>query len=251
MKSIIKWQQLFIIEFIKIRRSQALLMTLLCPLFVVILQLGLVIENKGQVVADKGWGWYWLGAINLWYMFMLPLYIALITMLLNAIEHKDCGWRYMATMPVTQAQIFTVKAFVGWLFVLGACLMMYLLTSLSILFMTLIGFTGNGDFDSPFFEHLLNIAISCLPILIIGHIVSWRWKNVVVPLGLGIMMTIGALTLVRSDEYWRFYPWTYHMISAMVTDQAIINEALYLSIAVALVSFVIGLLWLGRREVTV
>jgi len=166
--------KLFLVELIKIKRSQALLMTLLCPLSVVLLQLMIVVEGAGEKISQKGWEMYWLGATSLWYMLMLPLYIALITTLINAIEHKNSGWRYMATMPIPQWKLFIVKAFIAWLFVILASIVMYFLTGLSISLMMLIGYQGKDAFESPFLYHLLSIGITCLPILLIGHVVSWR-----------------------------------------------------------------------------
>lgn len=244
-----KFYNLLVVELTKIKRSQALLMTLLCPLSVVLLQLMVVIEGGGRQIAEKGWQQYWLGATSLWYMLMLPLFIALITTLINAIEHKHSGWRYMASMPVQQWQLFVAKLVIAWLFVILASIVMYCLTGVSISFMMLLGYQGEQAFESPFLAHLLSIAITCLPILVIGHVVSWRWKNVVVPLGLGIVMTMGAMTLVRSEQYWRFDPWTYHMTSTMVQDMAVKAEAEQLSVIVAAIALLIGIFWLGRREV--
>ena len=241
--------KLFLVELIKIKRSQALLMTLLCPLSVVLLQLMIVVEGAGEKISEKGWEMYWLGATSLWYMLMLPLYIALITTLINAIEHKNSGWRYMATMPTPQWKLFIVKAFVAWLFVILASIVMYFLTGLSISFMMLIGYQGNDAFESPFLYHLLSISITCLPILLIGHVVSWRWKNVVIPLGVGIVMTMSAMTLVNSEQYWRYDPWTYHMTSTMVKNALVQAEAKTLSLLLGGVVFIFGAVWLGRREV--
>jgi len=237
------------IEFLKLKRSQILLMTLLCPLSVVVLQFLMVIENSGQAITDKGWGMYWMGAISLWYMFMLPLYISLVTMLMNAVEHKNSTWRLMASMPIPQWQLYLTKGLVSWLFVFFSSIVMYGLTSLSIFIMTLIGYEGQDSFSSPFLLHLAKVMLTSLPIVLIGHMVSWRWKSVIAPLALGVVMTMTAMTLANSAEYWMFNPWTYNLIATLVNDGKSVIDALTYSAILSVILLMGSTLWLGRKEV--
>lgn len=239
---------LFAIEFTKLKRSQALLMTLLCPLSVVGLQFLIVVEGGGKAIVEKGWESYWYGAISLWYMLMLPLYVALITTLINAIEHKHNGWRFMATLPIKQWQLFVVKGLISWLFVLFASVLMYVLTSASIVVMTLIGYQAEMSFTSPFLSHLLKVMVAALPIIVIGHVISWRVKNIILPLAIGVIMTIVATTIARS-EYWPYDPWTYHLAATLVSKEGASLQALVLGGALGLSIFVVSAWLLGKREV--
>ena len=239
---------LFAVECTKLTRSQALLMTLLCPLSIVGLQFLVVVNNGGKMVSEKGWESYWLGTISLWYMLMLPLYIALITSLINAIEHKHNGWRLMATMPIKQWQLFIVKALVAWLFVMLASMLMYVLTSASIVLMTLIGYQAEASFASPFLSHLSKVMIAVLPIIMIGHLISWRVKNIILPLAVGVIMTIVATTVV-SSKYWLYDPWTYHLVATLVTQEGATTKALVLGGTFGAIILTIGAWLLGKREV--
>ena len=152
--------QLLICELLKLKRSQVLLMTMLCPLAVVLLQMLIAIDDGGKTIEEKGWSMYWHGTISLWYMFVLPLYAALITTLINGLEHKYAGWRIMAMFPVKQWQLFLVKGLVAWLFILLATLVMYLFANLSIIILTLSGIENSDKFVSPFLAHLSRVFIA-------------------------------------------------------------------------------------------
>ena len=98
----------------------ALLMMFLSPMMVLIVNLLLVLNNEGKMVTEKGWSMYWLQNYAMWGYFMMPLYIALITALLNGIEHRSNGWRYMMSLPVNQKKLFLAKLFLAWFYLIGA-----------------------------------------------------------------------------------------------------------------------------------
>ncbi|MBT1452131.1 ABC transporter permease [Glaciecola sp. XM2] len=239
---------LIAIEFTKLKRSQALLMTLLCPLSVVGLQFLMVVEGGGKFVSDKGWDTYWYGAMSLWYMLMFPLYVALITSLVNGIEHKQDGWRFMATLPIKQWQVFVVKGLVSWLFVFIASVLMYLFTSASIVLMMLIGYDAEVSFTSPFLLHLTKAMVAALPIITLGHVISWRIKNIILPLALGVIMTIIASTVARS-KYWVYDPWTYHIAATLNPREELNFQAIALGAVLGLSIFVLSAWLLNKREV--
>jgi hypothetical protein len=236
-------------EMLKLKRSQVLLMTLLCPLAVVGLQFLIALDNGGKMITEKGWGMYWSGTVSLWYMLMLPLYVALITTLINGLEHKYAGWRVMATMPIKQWQLFVAKALLAWLFVILASIVMYALTSASIFGLTLVGFDSQDAFSSPFFENLARVMFAIIPIVLIGHIVSWRTKNIVLPLALGVVMTITGVKAVNSEKYWIFDPWTYHLTSTMVSNPDVQQTAIITAVSLGAVLLIGGATWLNRREI--
>lgn len=240
---------MFLTEITKLKRSQALLMTLLCPLSVVLLQMLIMLENGGKQIAENGWGMYWMGTISLWYMLMLPLFIALITTLVNATEHKNNGWRLMAIQPVALWQCFLVKAAISWLFIVLGSLIMYGLTSLSIAAMLLIGYQGGDAFSSPFLNHLGSVLLASLPIVAIGHLVSWRVKNVVLPLAIGVICTIAALKMSNSAQYWPFNPWTYPVTSTLVADSDTNAFSRGLGSALGVLILIAGAAYIARREV--
>ncbi|QNB00381.1 ABC transporter permease subunit [Massilia sp. Se16.2.3] len=101
---------LFRLEAMKARRSLALLMMLACPLMVVLLNTGMLLRQVGaDGVPPRAWEGFWLGNQALWCYFMLPLYLALCTALVNGVEHRQHGWRLMLTLPVGARQLYLAK----------------------------------------------------------------------------------------------------------------------------------------------
>ncbi|GLR73008.1 ABC transporter permease [Agaribacter marinus] len=240
--------KLLLIELTKLKRSQALLMTFLCPLSIVGLQFLMVLERGGRVVAEKGWISYWYGVTNLWYMLMLPLFVALITTLINATEHRSNGWRFMATMPVKRWQLFVVKAFISWLCIGFAVALMYLFASASILCLILIGYEATTPFSAPFVFDLPKVMLSIVPIVVIGHIVSWLFSSIVLPLVIGITMTVIAVTVANST-YWLYDPWTYHLAVTLFSYDDSSNLASIWGGVFGLTLLSVGATILNKRDI--
>ncbi|WP_448563617.1 ABC transporter permease [Thalassotalea ganghwensis] len=236
-------------EALKLKGSHVLMMTFLCPLAVVLLQMLVTLDNGGKAIKEQGWSMYWQGTTTLWYMVMLPLYVALITTLINGLEHKYAGWRVMATLPIKQWQLFITKGLLAWLFVLLGSLSMYGLTIISIYGMTLAGISSEQAFHSPFLEHLGRVLTAILPIIAIGHLLSWLTKNIIAPLAVGVIMTMTALKAVNSSKYWIYDPWTYHVISTMVSDPQVQQQAMFIGALLGGIVILVGALGVNRREI--
>lgn len=241
--------KLLALELLKVRRSLALLMMFAIALMVVALNiLMLVKQHQLAAIGPAHWLRLWQNSIGLWCYFMMPLYIALITGLLNGQEHRNHTWRLMLTLPVTQLQLFTVKAVLAWLFVCGATLILGAGTALSMLVVGAAGASMEGAFAFPVLAALAKITLGCLPVLVIQHAVSWRFQNIVAPLAVGVVATMG-ITQVGSSSYWVWYPWTYATMAVMGSEAARQQQAMALAAAVAAMLFVLSAAWLARREV--
>ena len=178
---------------------------------------------------------------------MLPLYIALVTGLLNGHEHKNQTWRLMLTLPISQRQLYVAKAVLAWLFVLGAKAVLVGGTSLAIGLLGLAGAPLKGAFVAPMLVMLSKISLACIPVLLIQHAVSWRLRNLVLPLAIGVIATMG-ITQIGSSEHWAWYPWTYPLMAANGSDPAVQSHALLLAAGVGAPLFALTALVLGARE---
>lgn len=238
---------LLYIEFLKIRRSLALWMTLACPLLVVLLNTGILLKN-GNVVGKIGlWQGFWLGNFALWCYFMLPLYIALITGLLNGHEHKHQTWRLMLTQPISTRQLYTAKAMLAGLMVLGACVSLVLLIGLAMALLGMAAYPLNGALDYPFVVTLFKVWLASLPVIMIQHYVSWRFPNIVAPLALGVGATMGIIQLA-SSRHWPYFPWTYSLMAGNGSNPERQMLALQLGLGLAVLIFGISLYWSGKQE---
>ncbi len=237
------------IELIKTKRSLALLMMFLSPLMVLLVNMLLLLNNEGKMIAEKGWSLFWLQNYAMWGYFMMPLYIALITALLNGIEHRSNGWRFMMSMPIKQSELFLAKLVLAWLYLVGASLVLFISVYISIICLDMAGINGTDMLSFEASQSLLYAVISCMGILTIQHIVSWRWKNIVAPLGLGVVATM-SITQFSSSKYWHFNPWTYTLMTTNGSDQSMQNLAIIYSLNTAVLLTVIAMYWLGKREIS-
>ena len=242
-------RKLLAVELLKIRRSLALLMMFAIPAMVVLLNFAMLVKRHdiGQI-DTKQWFFYWNGIIGMWSYFMLPLYIALITGLLNGHEHKNQTWRLMLTLPVSQLQLFVVKGILAWLFVIASTLVLIALTLISVAGLGLGGASLAGAFPLELLTMLGKVALTCLPVLVIQHAVSWRIQNLVLPLAVGVIATM-AVQQIGSSTYWVWYPWSYPVMAMMGSNGAMQQQAMLLAglVGVALMGACAALL--GRREV--
>lgn len=241
--------KLFQIELLKIRRSLALLMLLACPAMVVVLMFGVTLRQTAAIdFNEKTWFIVWQSSTAIWCYFMLPLYIALITGLLNGNEHKNQTWRLMLALPISLRQLFFVKALLAWSFIVAANLLLAIYISLVVLALGVLGYPMQGAFEFPIWYTVLNVSLACLPILIIQHAISWRFSNIVFPLAVGVIATMGIVQL-GSSEYWVYYPWSYILMVANGSSQDMQQQALWSAVGLGTVLFAITSYWLGKREV--
>jgi len=236
------------LELLKLRRSLPLFMMFACPLLVVLLSSGMILKSgKGPQVGF--WVGFWHGNLALWSYFMLPLYIALVTTLLNGNEHKNQTWRLLFTLPVTRRQIYLAKAALAWGSVVGANVVLVLFAAgAAAIIMQLRPDAGTG-FDVPVLPALAKISLSCLPVVLIQHALSWHVTNVVVPLGVGVCATMGILQLSNTN-YWLYFPWSYSLMASSATDMNAQPLALMLASGVGGVLLALTTYLAGRREVT-
>ncbi len=240
---------LLYVELIKIRRSLALLMMFLIPLMVVLLMTAMIVKrNELAAIGARQWMEYWGGNTALWCYFMLPLYIALVTGLLNGHEHKNQTWRLMLTLPVSQFKLYAVKAFLAWLFVVGATVVLTAGALLSAWILVLAGAGAEGAFSYALLPVVGKVALACLPVLAIQHAVSWRVQNLVLPLALGVVATMG-ITQIGSSQLWVWYPCTYSLMAVNGGQPASQGQALMLAALVGTALLAASAWLLGRREV--
>nr|WP_315485557.1 ABC transporter permease [uncultured Undibacterium sp.] len=232
------------LELLKVRRSLALLMMLLCPLMVTVLIFSMQLKtNKGGPIH---WEMYWLGNTAIWGYFMLPLFIALATGLLNGSEHKNATWRLMLTLPITARQLFLAKFILAVLFVVGANVALFAQIALSIGVFGLLGFSTDQAFQYDFVRGFFLATVCSLPIVIVQHWISWCVQNIVAPLAVGVVATMGIMQIGQSKD-WVYYPWAYVMTAVNGTAPDIAIRATTLACLVASVLLIWTTYWVGRK----
>ncbi len=231
------------IELAKTRRSLALLMALACPFVVVLLNFMIQVKSKRAV----NWEMYWMGQTAVWSYFMYPLYIALVTALLNGNEHRNGTWRVMLTMPISRTQLYLAKLLLAFIFLLASNLALFVFAAGSIYILGLLGFSVAGAFEFDFAHAIMVLMLASLPILSIQHWISWRIPNIVAPLTLSVAATMAILQVGQSKD-WVYHPWTYVMAALNASELSTRQNALYLGLGIGLSLILFSLLWVKYRS---
>lgn len=235
------------VELIKTRRSLALLMMLACPLMVVVLNTGMWFkQSASQVVTANTWSMFWMGNTAIWCYFMSPLYVALVTSLLNGAEHKNQTWRLMLTLPIQPRQLYLAKMALAGIFVFGANLALFLMVALSILLLAAIGYPIPDAFNVNAIAMIGKLVLCSAPILVIQHWISWRVPNIVFPLAVGVIATMGIMQIGQSSD-WVYYPWSYAMMALNGTSEVMQRQALYLAAGLSLLLLIASTYSVGRK----
>ena len=243
------FRKIIAVELLKIRRSLALLMMFAIPLVVLLLNFSMLVKRHEIAQIDANtWSMYWNGVTGVWSYFMMPLYAALITGLLNGQEHRNQTWRLMLTLPVSQLQLFIVKGILAWLFVVGSTLALMAATVLTVAGLGLAGASLEGAFQVELLTTIGKVALTCLPILVIQHAISWRFQNLVLPLAVGVIGTMGVQQIGNST-YWVWYPWSYPAMAMLGSHAEKQQHAMMLAALVGVALLAVSAVLLGRREV--
>lgn len=237
------------IELLKIRRSLVLLMTLACPVAVVVLVFAMNLRRASpQSMGSDQWAMLWASVSAMWSWFMLPLYVALSTSLINGNEHRNQTWRLMLSLPVTRVELYAAKAVAATLLMLAAHIAMLASTAVAIYILGGVGYRIDDAFPRISSAMLWAAPVAALPMLLLQHAISWRVRSIVPPLAISVVATFAAIQ-IGSSEYWPWLPWTYPLVATNAAAEAVRTDALILAPALAAMIFPLSAWWLGRREV--
>lgn len=238
---------LFGVELLKIKRSLVAAMTLVCPLAVVVLVFAISLYTLAPEEVDGvRLSRMWLGVTAMWSAFMLPLYLALATSLINGNEHRNQTWRLMLSLPVDVGALYTAKLLVAICLMLCAHVVLLGATALMLGVLGLAGYAIDGAFALPSNRVLWAPLVTALPVLLIQHAVSWHLRSIVAPLSLAAVGTFVGMQIANSTR-WVWWPWAYPLVSTNATDADAQALAVVVAPVLAVVLYVTSL-WLARRR---
>lgn len=235
--------KLLFVEILKVRRSMALLVAFACPLMVVALNVLIQLKSKHPPT----WTMYWLGNTAVWTYFMYPLYIALVTALLNGNEHKNGTWRVMLSLPISSTQLYFSKLLLAFLFLVLANVVLFVMCAVGVLLLGLCGLPTVGAFEFTPLKAIAILSVAVLPVLLFQHWLSWRFSNIVAPLTAGVIGTMGIMQIGQSKD-WVYYPWSYALTAINATNSDAKTQALQLAFAVSCVMSLLTWIWLKRTS---
>jgi hypothetical protein len=235
-------------ELLKLKRTLAFRVIFVLPFFIALLQFFVIWRTKKFPADFNLWQTHATNSFQIWAIFMLPLLIALVTALLNGIEHADKQWKHLFALPVPRHSIYFSKFIVAQLLILVSTLILALLTVLvglaSIYLKPELANTGS----LPFWwitKLALQVWLAAWLIIAIHTWISMRWAGFPIPLGAGIGGTFFAL-FAAGAAIGKYYPWLLPM--NLFLDRRF-TSALVLGIGGGLLGALLGCLEFIRRDV--
>ncbi|MEO6284255.1 MAG: ABC transporter permease [Dyadobacter sp.] len=199
-------------EFIKLKNTFALWLTILGALFVPFILFATYLSDVRAFVPGHGvnpWDDFLVRILNGCCFFSVG-FILLIIGLIVHVEHKANAWKHLFTLPISRGKIYLGKLAVIFAMVIGFFIL-YL--SLSVVVGITLGYAvqdlGFSKFPVPGL-HLLRFVteflIAILPMVFLQFWLSFRFRNLITSLSIGLGgLMIGLL--LKSWEYIIYMPY--------------------------------------------
>ena len=166
--------------------------------------------------ADNFWTQLWKNSWESMAIFFLPMGAILATSLVTQIEFRNNAWKQVHALPISLATIFFSKLVVVVLMMIQFFLLFNVAIYLSAILPWLLG--SHVPYPRPpipwrtFLGDDLLYFIDCLPIVAAQYLISLRFSNFLVPVGIGFLAWVGALASLP----WKFgyvIPYTYCILN--------------------------------------
>ena len=194
-------------ELLKTKRTSSFWLSLLGAGFIPALLLAGYLTKPGGAATqlkEEPWNIHFFWGFQAMGFFLLPMFVVLLCALVPQIEFKNNAWKQVFASPQSYGQVYFSKLlaihtmllffFVSFnLFMLGAGL-------ISSLVHAQLPFLDRGFDLKRLLQLNLKMYISTLGIAAIQYWLSLRFKNFVLPVGIGLALLIAAL--VASKFQW-------------------------------------------------
>jgi ABC-2 type transport system permease protein len=229
-------------EFLKLRRSLALLLVASAPLFVAGICLLIGVHNEKPFALDR----YSMSASALWAFAMLPMSVTALSVLMAQMEHGPKTWDHFLALPGARRWLFPAKALAMMIFVVGMTAWLYVLLLIGAWLGAQIH-PVTGAFDAPNVRLvLMKMTAASLLLCVIQLWTALRFRSFVPPLVLGITGTFVSVAAAGAREG-AYFPWLMplHMLS---TEADMQRMAMWIGCGGGIVAMAVMLADLSRRE---
>jgi hypothetical protein len=171
--------------------------------------------------ANDFWAPLWKNSWESMAIFFLPIVAILATSLVTQLEFKNNAWKQVHSMPASLATIFFSKLAVVIVmmvqFVILFNFAVYLSAVLPYLLVSGVPYPRSPIPYGEFLKEDVRYFVDCLPIIAAQYMISLRFANFLVPVGVGFMIWVGALAALP----WKFgfvIPYSYTMLNYLKHD---------------------------------
>jgi hypothetical protein len=246
-------------EALKMKRTVALKLVVLCPAVVVLLILFVTSQAPFTTLKRNGDGneWTVLASLTLrvWATLMMPLYITLETALIAGLDHSENQWKSLLARPVPRWTLYVAKLMVVMAMTAASTLVLLCGTLMDGAVLPRLRSELVFGFPVPWaaiFRDGAQVMGLAFLALTIQHWVSLRWRSFTVATATGIVAMVAGVVAVAAAQQtggWpQYFPWALPML-VLAKQPHHIAAALFVSTALGLVVAAAGCLDFCRREV--
>lgn len=211
-------------EWLKKKRSLASWLVLIGGFFTpsIVIIARIIHSNKLYALSMSSdfWEILWKNSWESMAIFILPMGIILATSLIVQLEFKNNAWKQLHTVPQKMITIFSAKLAV----ILVMMLQLFILFNIGIYLSGVIPVLIFWGTPYPkqsipflfFFKEDVKYFVDCLPILALQYLISLRFKNFLVPVGVGFALLIAALGGIKW-KYGYIIPYTYSIFNYLIS----------------------------------
>ena len=203
-------------EWLKKKRSLASWLVVVGSFFTPVIVIVARLVNRDQLeqiyAVDGFWTQLWHNSWESMAIFFLPMGAILATSLVTQIEFRNNAWKQVHALPISLATIFFSKLAV----VILMMVQFFVLFNVAIYLSAVVPYLLVGGVPYPqapipyarFLKEDVLYFVDCLPIVAAQFLISLRFRNFLVPVGVGFLAWVGALASLP----WKFgylIPYTY------------------------------------------
>lgn len=246
-------------EVIKLKSTFAFWLTIISALIFPLLFFTFYLVKHTKMVPAIGnnpWEKFMMNQVQNSIPFLLPMFIVLITSLIIQVEHKSNGIKHLFSLPIPKWSVYFGKLSI----VIFSIITTYIYFFLAILlFGVLLGMfhsdLGFLDFQPDYSKYIRMLAMSFIASLgIVGaqFWMSFRFKNFIVPLGIGMTLVIIGLIASQASES-IYFPYSYNVLSISLGDKMPltfgISTVIVYSISCFFITAILGYLDVKRLNI--
>jgi len=206
-------------EWLKRKRTAAAWLVIIGGFFIPLLILfARLYESQGLAAANQNPKFWEIQYARCWEFmgfFLLPLGVILATSLVTQLEFRNNTWKQLFTTPQSLTTIFLAKLSVILIMLVQFFLLfnigIYLTGVLPCLFFSNVRYPSEPFPFGLFLRGSSRFFLDALPILALQYLVSLRFRNFLVPLGVGLGLYVASFIAVHwKYGYWIPYTYCYY-----------------------------------------
>lgn len=212
-------------ELIKLKRTFAFWLTIISAIIFPLLFFIVYLIKYEKMIPALGvnpWEKFMTNLVQNSIPFLIPMFIVLITSLIIQIEHKSHGIKHLFSMPIPKWSVYYGKLSIIIISIMSTYIYFFLAV---LLFGALLGMfhseLGFLDFQPNYLKYIKMLAksfIASLGIVGIQFWMSFRFKNFIVPLGIGMTLVIIGLIVSQAPES-IYFPYSFNILSINLGDK--------------------------------